>query len=170
MEGSAGNRGAVRVMVVLLVFGWQTCALARRITVGGTKGWSQNVNYSEWSRDQHIYVGDWLYFVFDKRYLNVLEVNKTSYEDCNDKGFITNITRGGRDVFQLKEARPYYFLSGGGFCFGGMKVAVDVQTLPSPAPAPAANGSPSVILSQAILPTLLAIAFVLAVIFKPSVG
>lgn len=53
-----------------------------------------------------------------------MEVNKTSYENCIDRNFIENITRGGRDVFSLTEAKPYYFLSGNGYCFKGMKVAV----------------------------------------------
>ncbi|CAN1322479.1 Lamin-like protein [Linum perenne] len=77
-------------------------------------------------------------FVFDKRYYNVLEVNKTSYEVCNEQGFIKNVTRGGRDVVELKEPKPYYFMSGGGYCWGGMKVEVNVvksfQTAPAPAP------------------------------------
>lgn len=71
-------------------------------------------------------------FGFDKHIYNVLEVNKTNYEKCIDKGFINNITRGGRDVFQLLEERPYYFLCGNGFCFEGMKVAINVEVEPSP--------------------------------------
>jgi len=56
-------------------------------------------------------------------------VNKTNYEKCVDKGFISNITRGGRDVFQLLEAKTYYFLCGRGFCFHGMKVEINVEPL-----------------------------------------
>jgi hypothetical protein len=68
-------------------------------------------------------------FGFDKHIYNVLEVNKTNYEKCVDKGFISNITRGGRDVFQLLEAKTYYFLCGRGFCFHGMKVEINVKPL-----------------------------------------
>lgn len=76
-------------------------------------------------------------FGFDKRVYNVLEVNKTSYEQCNDKGFIKNITRGGRDVYNLTVAKHFYFLSGGGFCFQGMKLEVNaVDFVPAPEPAP----------------------------------
>lgn len=74
-------------------------------------------------------------FMFDKRYYNVLEVNKTSYERCIERDFIKNATRGGRDVVELTEARTYYYLSGGGYCFHGMRVAVQVeehQLAPSP--------------------------------------
>jgi len=28
--------------------------------VGGSKGWSQNVNYTTWSSQEHVYAGDWL--------------------------------------------------------------------------------------------------------------
>ncbi|XP_020222770.1 lamin-like protein [Cajanus cajan] len=115
--------------------------------VGGSRGWiDHDVNYTEWSSQQHVYVGDWLLFMFDKRYFNVLEVNKTSYEKCEERDFMKNVTRGGRDVVQLTEAKTYYFLSAGGYCFHGMKVAVNVQqhqqpAEPSPAPAPAPSSA-----------------------------
>lgn len=90
-------------------------------------------------------------FRFDKRYYNVLEINETNYEQCNDREFITNITRGGRDVFQLTEARPYYFLSSGGYCYNGMKLAINVESSP-PAPAPApAKASPTKTRTQVVL-------------------
>ena len=63
-----------------------------------------------------------------------MEVNKTSYENCIDKNFIKNITQGGRDVFNLTNAKPYYFLSGRGHCSKGMKVAVDVHDYAAPPP------------------------------------
>ncbi|XP_058727414.1 early nodulin-like protein 20 [Vicia villosa] len=104
--------------------------------VGGSKGWNEKTNYTQWSSQQHVYVGDWLIFVFDKRYYNVLEVNQTSYENCIDTNFIKNVTRGGRDVVQLIEAKTYYFISSGGYCFHGMKVAVNVQEDQTIAPSP----------------------------------
>ncbi|KAB5520123.1 hypothetical protein DKX38_024442 [Salix brachista] len=117
---------------------------------GGKETWRPDVNFSEWSSRQNIYVGDWLYFGFDKKLYNVLEVNKTGYEGCNDMGFIKNITKGGRDVFQVIEAKKYYFINGGGYCLGGMKVAINVENLqPSPSPSLLTgvkqnkNGSPS---------------------------
>ena len=86
-------------------------------------------------------------FNFDKRYFNVLEVNKTNYENCRDQEFLKNITRGGRDVVQLTEARTYYYLSSGGYCFQGMKVAVTVQhghREEAPAPSPShSSASPA---------------------------
>ncbi|XP_045811347.1 lamin-like protein [Trifolium pratense] len=131
----------VMLMMSVVVFGmlslWPMVVMGKPVLhkVGGPKGWNQNVNYTTWSSQEHIYVGDWLIFKFDKRYYNVLEVNKTSYENCIDITFIKNVTRGGRDVVQLTEAKTYYFLSAGGYCFHGMKVAVNVQDQ-SPAPSP----------------------------------
>jgi hypothetical protein len=80
-------------------------------------------------------------FGYDKRYFSVLEVNKTSYENCIDAGFIKNITGGaGRDVFQLTEEKTYYFINAGGYCWQGMKVAIDVNDYaPAPAPTPGAS-------------------------------
>lgn len=28
--------------------------------VGGSKGWNEKTNYTQWSSQQHVYVGDWL--------------------------------------------------------------------------------------------------------------
>ncbi|KAI9402095.1 hypothetical protein POPTR_001G219800v4 [Populus trichocarpa] len=102
---------------------------------GGKYTWAPNMNFTAWAMHEEFYVGDWLYFGFDKTRYSVLEVNKINYNNCNDKNCIANITRGGRDVFNLTEARPYYFLSGRGYCFKGMKVAVHAQ-YPPPDPAP----------------------------------
>ncbi|KAI5323473.1 hypothetical protein L3X38_032545 [Prunus dulcis] len=107
--------------------------------VGGSKtSWGpSNVNLTEWSSHETFYVGDWLYFGYDKYQYNVLEVNETSYEKCIDKDFIKNITGGaGRDVFNLTQTKTYYFLSSGGYCFQGLKVAVNVLRPMPPAPAP----------------------------------
>ncbi|XP_054817645.1 lamin-like protein [Prosopis cineraria] len=112
--------------------------------VGGSKlNWAPRVNFSEWSSHEHFYVGDWLYFGFDKNIYNVLEVNKTSYENCIETDFINNITRGGRDVFQLTEPRFYYFLSGRGHCWEGMKVAIQVVNGAQPSPSPLPQRSPA---------------------------
>ncbi|CAI0386903.1 unnamed protein product [Linum tenue] len=139
--------GAVVVILIIMAGSGESSVLEK---VGSRKGWIPNFNYTQWSSTQHhLYVGDWLLFVFDKRYYNVLEVNKTSYDGCEEKGFARNITKGGRDVVELTEARPYYFISGGGYCWGGMKVAVNVEARPvslAPAPAPSSHANDAVAL------------------------
>uniref|UniRef100_A0A7C8ZZU9 Phytocyanin domain-containing protein n=3 Tax=Opuntia streptacantha TaxID=393608 RepID=A0A7C8ZZU9_OPUST len=105
----------------------------RRILVGGSKGWTTSVNYTEWAKTQHFYLGDWLYFVYDRNQMNVLEVNKTDYETCNSDHPLVNWTRGaGRDVVPLNQTKTYYIISGKGFCFGGMKLAAKVEKPPPP--------------------------------------
>lgn len=85
-------------------------------------------------------------FGYEKHRFNVLEVNETNYENCIDTGFIKNITGGaGRDVFILTQAKTYYFLSSGGYCFGGLKVSVNVlqQLPPIPPPTSPSSGASS---------------------------
>ncbi|KAL0558677.1 hypothetical protein IC582_003256 [Cucumis melo] len=134
-----GMAAKVVITTVVVVVGWLLCGVEGKQPVlhnvgGGKYTWTTNINFTDWSIHEHFYVGDWLYFGFDKHIYNVLEVNKTSYENCNDKDFIFNITKGGRDVFNLTEAKTYYFLSGRGFCFQGMKVAVFVEEYSTPPP------------------------------------
>ncbi|KAF3444810.1 hypothetical protein FNV43_RR14503 [Rhamnella rubrinervis] len=172
--GNGNERRGWRVMMIM-VGCVVTSTVATLVKVGGPKGWNQNVNYTEWSALQNVYVGDWLYFVFDKRYYSVLGVNKTSFENCNSQGFMKNITRGGRDVYQVTESRPYYFMSGGGYCFHGMRLAVFVQQLPpTPAPAPAPQqaaainaASPSKLITSTtqllFLPFLLSLAILISI-------
>ncbi|KAJ9147574.1 hypothetical protein P3X46_029720 [Hevea brasiliensis] len=165
MEGLA-RKGIIGLMLVMVVMITVEGASSNLHKVG-VRGWIPNYNYTEWLNQQHehFYVGDWLYFVFDKHYFNVLEVNKTSYESCNDQGFIRNITRGGRDVVELTEARLYYFLSSGGYCWNGMKIAISVEQLPpTPAPAPAKSGSSLTLSSTTASLMILSAAFYVALI------
>ncbi|KAJ7971025.1 lamin-like protein [Quillaja saponaria] len=121
-------------------------ASATRWTVGANMGWTTNVNYTIWAKDKHFYNGDWLFFVYDRNQMNVLEVNKTDYETCNTDHPLHNWTTGaGRDVVPLNVTRHYYFVSGKGFCYGGMKLAVRVENLPPPpSSSPIISWAPSV--------------------------
>lgn len=98
--------------------------------------------------------------------MNVLEVNKTNYENCISDNPLHNWTTGaGRDVVPLNVTKTYYFISGKGFCFGGMKVAIPVEKAPPPpSSAPVKNGgppsSPSTFRSQIFVPALFAVAAV----------
>ncbi|OAY56852.1 lamin-like protein [Manihot esculenta] len=168
--GDLARKGIVGLMIIVVVMIGMDGAECKLHKVGA-RGWIPNYNYTEWlnQRDEHFYVGDWLYFVFDKHYFNVLEVNKTSYDSCNDQGFINNITRGGRDVVQLTEPRPYYFLSSGGYCWGGMKVAIYVEQIPptpAPSPTPAKSGSSLSSTTTTLMKTILSTAFYVALVWS----
>ncbi|KAI3761981.1 hypothetical protein L1987_52404 [Smallanthus sonchifolius] len=133
------------VLAVAVTAAMLSYAMSRnpvRHLVGGKDRWKPNFNYTDWSLQETFYVGDWLYFMYDKYMFNVLEVNETSYGTCNEQEFISNITRGaGRDVFELAQPKPYYFLASGGYCYNGMKVAVDVvEFVPAPQPSPLKSG------------------------------
>ncbi|XP_022740900.1 lamin-like protein [Durio zibethinus] len=135
---------------------------ATRFIVGANMGWTTNVNYTIWAQGKHFYNGDWLFFVYDRNQMNVLEVNKTDYESCNSDHPLHNWTTGaGRDVVPLNVTRHYYFISGKGFCFGGMKLAVLVENPPPPptsSPLNEKSGSPSSIYrGQIVLPAVFAI-------------
>ncbi|KAE8734435.1 hypothetical protein F3Y22_tig00000764pilonHSYRG00036 [Hibiscus syriacus] len=116
---------------------------------GGRFSWKPNVNFTDWAIHEQFFVGDWLYFGFNKQLYSVLQVSQTSYDNCIEQDSIKNITKGGRDVFNLTEAKPYYFISGGGYCSkGGMKVAIIVQYYIS-APSPLTSGSFPITVSSA---------------------
>ncbi|XP_050230198.1 early nodulin-like protein 17 [Mercurialis annua] len=149
----------VAIAVVLMVVMVPQVS-ATRWTVGGNKGWTTNVNYTIWAQDKHFYKDDWLFFVYDRNQMNVLEVNKTDYESCNSDHFLHNWTTGaGRDVVPLNVTRDYYIISGKGFCYGGMKLAIHVEKLPPPPTAsPVKNASPvSNLRGQYVLPAVVAI-------------
>ncbi|MED6155322.1 hypothetical protein PIB30_004341 [Stylosanthes scabra] len=126
------------VMLIMISMMMVNMARSEMHLVGGNKfSWAPNVNLTQWSMHEHFHVHDWLYFGYDRHMYNVLEVNKTSYENCIDKDFVKNITKGGgRDVFELNEVKTYYFLSSGGFCWNGLKVAINVEDFAAPAPSP----------------------------------
>ncbi|KAL9261874.1 Early nodulin-like protein [Drosera capensis] len=131
------------MMVVLMVSGGTLVEGTLRYVGGSRTSWRTGVNFSQWAANQTFYVDDWLYFGFYKHSYSVYEVNRTSYENCIVSGFITNVTRGGRDVFHLLYARPYYFISGLGHCPEGVKVAFNVTYAPASAPVPVKHSGTS---------------------------
>ncbi|KAA8530403.1 hypothetical protein F0562_005112 [Nyssa sinensis] len=136
-----------------------------RFIVGAGMGWTTNVNYTIWAQDKNFYLGDWLFFVYDRNQMNVLEVNSTDYQNCNSDNPLHNWTTGaGRDVVPLNVTRHYYFISGKGFCYGGMKLAVLVENLPPPPAASPVkyNSGPSryTFRGQIVIPAVFAIAAV----------
>nr|ABD32491.2 Blue (type 1) copper domain [Medicago truncatula] len=121
------------LLLVCTVLVMLPVASAKRWIVGDKKGWTTNINYSTWIEGNNFYNGDWLFFSYDRNQMNVLEVNKTDYETCNSDHPIYNWAAGaGRDVVPLNVTRDYYLISGKGFCFGGMKLAIHVKNYPPP--------------------------------------
>ncbi|KAL1168832.1 hypothetical protein V6Z11_A05G108100 [Gossypium hirsutum] len=98
---------------------------------GGRYSWKPNVNFTGWAIHEYVDFG------FNKQSYSVLQVNETSYPNCIEENFINNITKGGRDVFNLTMPKLYYFISGRGYRFKRMKVAI----CPKLQPLPITNGS-----------------------------
>ncbi|XP_044480116.1 lamin-like protein [Mangifera indica] len=132
---------------------------ATRWQVGANRGWTTNVSYTIWAQDKLFINGDWLFFVYDRNQMNVLEVNKTDYESCNSDYPLHNWSTGaGRDVVPLNVTRNYYFVSGKGFCYGGMKLAVHViNPPPPPVASPVKSSSPSLYQCNIVLTSLFAV-------------
>lgn len=110
-----------------------------------------------------------LVFVYDRNQMNVLEVNKTDYENCISDHPLHNFTTGaGRDVVHLNVTRPYYFISGKGFCYGGMKLAIHVEHLPPPPSALPMNEKSSALRSTYTghTPFVLTAVFAIAAVFE----
>ncbi|XWS28941.1 hypothetical protein CRYUN_Cryun25bG0114900 [Craigia yunnanensis] len=140
---------ACQVLLLLTVLNTESRQPVLHRVGGGRFTWKPNVNFTDWAIHEQFYVGDWLYFGFNKKLYTVLQVNKTSYDSCIGENFIKNIKKGGRDAFNLTEAKPYYFISGRGYCFKGMKVAIIVQDFPT---FPLTNGSLPTISRNGSLP------------------
>ncbi|GAB4827324.1 hypothetical protein Ancab_034211 [Ancistrocladus abbreviatus] len=135
---------------------------ALRYMVGGNMGWSPSVNYTLWAKGKQFYLGDWLFFVYDRNQMNVLEVNQTDYESCNSDHPLVNWTGGaGRDVVPLNVTKHRYFISGKGFCYGGMKLAINVEKPPPPpsaAPIKSYSSSMTSYHSHVVVPVAFALA------------
>ncbi|KAI3417203.1 Phytocyanin domain-containing protein [Psidium guajava] len=138
----------------------EVAAVRYMVGAGMGNGWATNVNYTVWAQGKHFYNGDWLFFVYDRNQLSVLEVNKTNYDLCISDHPLVNWTRGaGRDLIPLNVTKPYYIISGNGFCFGGAKLAINVENPPPPPVAsPETSGSPvSFYWGQFVLPAVFTI-------------
>ncbi|KAG5555989.1 hypothetical protein RHGRI_006578 [Rhododendron griersonianum] len=106
--------------------------------VGGLKGWNMNLNSAEWAANERFMVGDALMFPY--HYINrydVLEVGRSGYDSCDDKNLLMNVTEDADyNIFKLTEAKSYYFISSRDHCLQGLKMVINVNTLPPPPPPP----------------------------------
>ncbi|GFS32459.1 early nodulin-like protein 19 [Actinidia rufa] len=130
---------AVAVVLVMML-PCAVCQPPQLFKVGGRDGWTKDVNYTEWAIHQRLYVGDWLFFVYDRNQMNVLEVNKTDYENCISDHPLHNWTTGaGRDVVAVLVENPP----------------------PPPAASPVTDGAPTLNLEgHIVIPAVFAIAAV----------
>ncbi|KAJ4961783.1 hypothetical protein NE237_021693 [Protea cynaroides] len=165
-ERGIGSATVVLTLTLAMLLMMISSVSSTRYIVGGNMGWTTNVNYTVWAKGKHFYLDDWLFFVYDRNMMNILEVNKTAYDQCIETHPLHNWTTGaGRDVVPLNVTRRYYFISGKGFCYGGMKLSVEVEKLPPPPSSPLnekSKSSPSLssYRGRIVLPAVFAIAVV----------
>nr|GEW10490.1 lamin-like protein [Tanacetum cinerariifolium] len=110
--------------------------------VGANRGWNPGLNYTLWANNHTFYVGDFISFRYQKFQYNVVEVNKTGYDNCTLDSAVGNWS-SGKDFILLNKSQRYYFICGTGGCMNGMKVAIRVHPLPSPPAATTALPSTS---------------------------
>eukprot|EP00252_Welwitschia_mirabilis_P023195 TRINITY_DN6509_c0_g1_i1.p1 TRINITY_DN6509_c0_g1~~TRINITY_DN6509_c0_g1_i1.p1 ORF type:complete len:166 (+),score=17.19 TRINITY_DN6509_c0_g1_i1:400-897(+) len=123
-------RVSVAVFLLLIAMAFDVSAMDH--IVGGNRGWNPNINYTQWVKNQTFIVGDWISFRYQKDQHNVLQVNKTGYDNCTTDSVIGNWS-SGKDFIELNESKRYYFIDGKGFCYNGMKITLFVE---NPAPPP----------------------------------
>ncbi|OVA08812.1 Plastocyanin-like [Macleaya cordata] len=133
----------IRILFLLSLMMMIQCVYSVAIyhEVGQDKGWQPGTNYTEWARHERFYVGDCLFFRYNKSIYDVLEVNRIDYGACSPDHPVANVSQGtelniangtGQDIFNMSHPGRYYFLSSGGYCQEGMRLSVDVhEKIPS---------------------------------------
>ncbi|KMZ56245.1 Early nodulin-like protein [Zostera marina] len=137
----------VSCCMVFVLLSLAATSTAKFYTVGGSAGWDVSADLVSWSVDKTFFVGDILCFGYSK-YHSVSEVSKEGYTNCSTTNAILTGTDGNTTV-KLTSTGSRYFISGIPlYCFGGMKLDMnvieqqEVKTGPARAPAPA--GGPQV--------------------------
>ncbi|KAI3806924.1 hypothetical protein L1987_22842 [Smallanthus sonchifolius] len=119
------------IIYLLLIAAVATTVSATDHIVGANRGWNPGINYTLWANNHTFYVGDFISFRYQKMQYNVIEVNKTGYDNCTLDGAVGNWS-SGKDFILLNKSQRYYFICGTGGCLNGMKVTIRVHPLPSP--------------------------------------
>ncbi|KAI3512728.1 hypothetical protein L1887_20047 [Cichorium endivia] len=122
------------IIYVLFIAAATTTVSATDHIVGANRGWNPGINYTVWANNHTFYVGDFISFRYQKTQYNVIEVNKTGYDNCTLDGAVGNWS-SGKDFILLNKTQRYYFICGTGGCFNGMKVTIRVHPLPAPPPS-----------------------------------
>ncbi|KAK1413137.1 hypothetical protein QVD17_34904 [Tagetes erecta] len=131
------------IIYLLLIAAVATTVTATDHIVGANRGWNPGINYTLWAKNHTFYVGDFISFRYQKTQYNVIQVNKTGYDNCTLAGVVGNWS-SGKDFILLNKSQRYYFICGTGGCFNGMKVTIRVHKLPSPPAADSEHSGSSV--------------------------
>lgn len=97
-------------------------------------------------------------FYYQEGMADVVEVDEVGYNKCDASNPITNYSKGRSYAFELNRTQMYYFICSYGYCYQGMKLAVNAEPLPPPS-SPVSGKSSS---APAIIPRSAAAAVTLA--------
>ncbi|WOH06270.1 hypothetical protein DCAR_0625693 [Daucus carota subsp. sativus] len=109
--------------------------------VGGSSGWTINVDYQAWAADKVFHVGDSLVFNYTQGAHNVFKVNGTAFASCIKPASNEALT-SGHDVITLASTGKKWYICGvKTHCSEfKQKLVINVEeAVEAPAPAPTSS-------------------------------
>ncbi|KAL1191887.1 Mavicyanin [Cardamine amara subsp. amara] len=104
--------------------------------VGDSRGWSvyNSYYYYRWSEPKEFYVGDNLFFQYNKDLNDVIEISdELEFRSCEPTSRVAEY-KTGHDLIKLTKPGVHYFISlKTGLCQAGLKLKVTVRPLPQAA-------------------------------------
>ncbi|KAH7847912.1 hypothetical protein Vadar_031545 [Vaccinium darrowii] len=129
----------VALAVVAVAF---PSTLATDWYIGDSRGWSLNVNYTEWASGKTFYIGDQLIFLYKQGAHNVVKViNGTDFQQCTVPSRAVTLSTGD-DVITLAEGKHWYICGFSNHCLNGMKLVITVVPQLTLVPAPTSFEAP----------------------------
>ncbi|GMJ09048.1 blue-copper-binding protein, BLUE COPPER BINDING PROTEIN, SENESCENCE ASSOCIATED GENE 14 [Hibiscus trionum] len=116
-------------------------------TVGDSSGWTVSSNgasfYQTWANGKNFMIGDILVFNYVTGIHDVLEVSRSSYQQCNASNPILNLTTPPTRVTLRTAGEHYYICSVPGHCTAGQQLAINVSSSSTATPPSSSSPSPS---------------------------
>ncbi|KAL1191891.1 Mavicyanin [Cardamine amara subsp. amara] len=107
--------------------------------VGDSRGWSvyNSYYYYRWSEPKEFYVGDNLFFQYNKDLNDVIEISdELEFRSCEPTSRVAEY-KTGHDLIKLTKPGVHYFISlKTGLCQAGLKLKVTVRPLPQAVTSP----------------------------------
>ncbi|XP_009760367.1 basic blue protein-like [Nicotiana tabacum] len=116
--------------------------------VGDNIGWTIPNNgavaYTNWAAGKTFSVGDTLVFNFGTNQHDVLQVQKTSFDECNSQNAIGDPIMAGPANVTLDSAGDHYYIcTFGRHCQNGQKLAITVSSTSTPGANPPTPSKPT---------------------------
>ncbi|RZC72928.1 hypothetical protein C5167_048417 [Papaver somniferum] len=113
--------------------------------VGDSIGWTNQIPnvkyYTRWAASRTFYVGDYIVFDFDARLNNLVEVNLTSFRNCDGSSAMNVYDTSGSVIIPLTAVSHLFFISSF-HCCCGQKVDIRVLSVPANPPPPKSPTQP----------------------------